>query len=129
MHSPAWTTPLSAAALFATFAAFGCVTDDDKDLSTKDKCTVLVSALCSRTTECGKNISYFPNARTEQEFFDDCELELSRNICFGAQEVSYSFDDCLHALPKARCDVTVLADGIQPSVTTPSSCESVILGN
>jgi hypothetical protein len=129
MQSPAWKPRLVTIALSVGFAAVGCVGSDDKDLSPKDKCTQLVSALCGRTTECGKNISYFPNARTEQEFFDDCELDLSRTLCFGAQEVSYSFDECLHALPKARCDVTVLDNGIQPSVTTPSSCESVILGD
>jgi hypothetical protein len=125
MKSPAF----AAAALFASVATSGCIVEHDEAMSTKDKCTVLVGALCSRTTECGKNISYFPNARTEQQFFDDCELELSRNLCFGVQEVSYSFDDCLHALPKARCDVTVLANGVQPSVATPSSCEDVIIGD
>jgi len=128
MKSLSWKTRLAALSLFASFAAFGCVVVDHDEVSTKDKCTTLVSALCSRTTECGKNINYFPTARIEQEFFDDCELDLSRSLCLGAEEVSYSFDDCLHALPKARCDVAVqAAGGVQPLVVTPGSCEEVIL--
>lgn len=117
---------LASLAVCAGLAATSCVTSDN-DLSAKDQCSVLVSVLCDRTTECGRNISYFPNVRSEQDFADDCELELSRELCVGVEEVSYSFDDCLHALPKAQCSVSVLADGVQPGVKTPSSCEEVLL--